>query len=135
MPEQIQPFVVLPGEGELIRNPVGGPAHILARAETTNGTVHAIDLEIPPGQGPPEHIHIREEEMYLLREGTLRLKADGQYFEVPAGAFVFIPRGTPHCFQNIGDGPAHLFVLFAPAGMERFFEGAATLPPGAIDTE
>jgi hypothetical protein len=47
---------------------------------------------------------------------------------------VFIPRGTPHCFQNVGDDPARLLAMFTPAGMERFFEGAADLPPGSFDS-
>ncbi len=129
----VEPFVVLPGEGEVLRGPVGGPARILARAETTNGGFTAIENEIPPDQGPPEHIHVREDEMYYVFEGTVRFKANGAYFDAPAGAFMFIPRGTPHCFRNVGGGPARLLVMFAPAGMERFFEGVAGLPPGPPD--
>jgi hypothetical protein len=73
--------------------------------------------------------------MYEVLEGTIRFKADGRYFEAPAGAFMFIPRGTPHCFLNVGDVLARLLVMFAPAGMERFFEGHAALPPGPTDPE
>ena len=49
--------------------------------------------------------------------------------EAPAGSFVFIPRDVPHTWQNTGDDPARLLVLFAPAaaGMERFFERSAEL--------
>jgi hypothetical protein len=55
MTSTIEPFVVLPGEGERLRGPVGGPARILARAETTNGGFTAIENEIPPDQdGPPD---------------------------------------------------------------------------------
>ena len=68
-------------------------------------------------------------------EGAIRFKADGRYFDAPAGAFMFIPRGTPHCFLNVGDAPARLLVMFAPAGMERFFEGHAALPDGPPDPE
>lgn len=133
MPQEVKPFVVPPDGGEMLRGPVGGPARILARAETTNGGFTAIVNEIPPQQGPPEHLHVREDEMYFVFQGAIRFKADGQYFDAPTGAFMFIPRGTPHCFQNIGDGSAQLLVMFAPAGMERFFEGVAQLPAGAPD--
>jgi hypothetical protein len=37
--------------------------------------------------------------------------------------------------MNVGDGPARLLVMFTPAGMERFFEGHAALPPGPPDPE
>lgn len=130
-----EPFVVLAGEGEMLAGPVGGPARILARAETTNGAFTALENVIAMGQGPPEHVHVREDEMYYVFEGTIRFKADGRYFDAPAGAFMFIPRGTAHCFQNVGHGDAWLLVMFALAGMERFFEGHAALPPGPPDPE
>ncbi len=130
-----QPFVIGPGEGEHLRGPVGGPARILARSETTGGNFTALVNQIAPDQGPPEHIHTQEDEMYHVLEGTVRFKADGRYFDAPAGAFMFIPRGTPHCFRNVGDGAARLLVMFAPAGMERFFEGLAALPPGEADAD
>jgi quercetin dioxygenase-like cupin family protein len=130
-----EPFVVRRDEGRILQGPVGGPARILARAETTDGTLTAIENEVAPMQGPPEHVHEREDEMYLVLEGTIRSKADGRYFEVPAGSFMFIPRGTPHCFQNVADAPARIMVMFAPAGMERFFEGHAQLPAGPPDPE
>jgi mannose-6-phosphate isomerase-like protein (cupin superfamily) len=130
-----EPFVVLAGEGQVLRGPVGGPTRIIARAETTNGGFTALENFIGPEQGPPEHIHVREDEMYYVFEGTIRFKASGRYFDAPAGAFIFIPRGTPHCFQNVGREDARLLVMFAPAGMERFFEGHAAMPPGPSDPE
>jgi uncharacterized RmlC-like cupin family protein len=88
---------------------------------------------IPPMQGPPEHIHAAEDEMYYVLSGHIRFKAAARMFDAPQGSFMFIPRGTPHCFQNTGETPATLLVMFSPAGMELFFEGVAGLPPGAPD--
>jgi mannose-6-phosphate isomerase-like protein (cupin superfamily) len=131
----VPPFVVLAGEGEVIRGPVGGATTIKARAETTSGTVTAVETVVAPGQGPPLHVHVREDEMYYVQDGQLRFKADGRLFDAPKGAFMFIPRGTPHCFRNFGESPARILVIFTPAGMERFFEGHAKLPAGPIDAE
>ena len=64
-----------------------------------------------------------------------QLTLDGALHSASAGAFVFVPRGAPHCFQNVGSAPARLLVLFTPAGMERFFERFATLPAGRFDPE
>jgi hypothetical protein len=44
----------------------------------------------------------------------------------------FGPRGTPHCFQNIGDNPGRLLVITTPSGLERFFEQFAALLPGPV---
>ncbi len=35
----------------------------------------------------------------------------------PVGSFVHVPRGLPHCFQNVGDDAGRLLVTFTPAGM------------------
>jgi len=135
MANRVSAFVVQHGEGEQIRGPAGGPTTIKARAETTNGTFTALENTVAPRQGPPLHIHVREDEMYYVLEGHLRFKADEQFLDAPAGSFVFIPRGTPHCFQNVGEHPARILVMFTPAGMERFFEGHAALPAGPPDLD
>jgi mannose-6-phosphate isomerase-like protein (cupin superfamily) len=131
--EPIRPFVVLADGGERIRGPVGGPTTIKVRTEHTGGTFALLENVIPPGEGPPLHTHAREDEMWFVREGHLRFVANDELYDAPSGAFVFVPRRTPHCFQNIGDSPALVMVMFTPGGMERFFESHATLPPGPVD--
>jgi hypothetical protein len=48
-------------------------------------------------------------------------------FLVPAGAGETV---HAHCFANVGADPARILVMFTPAGLERFFEGIATLEAG-----
>jgi hypothetical protein len=55
--------------------------------------------------------------------------------DTQTGSFVFVPRGTPHAFQNVGDTPARLLVMFTPSGMERFFDEFSALPPDAVVPE
>ena len=59
--------------------------------------------------------------------GELRFKLGDAMRSAPVGSFVFVPRGTVHCFQNVGDGPARILVIFNPAGMEPFFDQFAEL--------
>jgi mannose-6-phosphate isomerase-like protein (cupin superfamily) len=112
---------------------VGGEARIKARTEDTSGTFTLIENVIPAKAGPPLHVHQREDEMWIISEGNFRFKADGEILNAPLGSFVFVPRGTAHCFQNIGDQPAKILVMFAPSGMERFFEQLAERLPGPVD--
>jgi oxalate decarboxylase/phosphoglucose isomerase-like protein (cupin superfamily) len=44
---------------------------------------------------------------------------------------IFIPRGTPHTWQNVGDTPARFFATFTPAApqFEQFFVRYAELAP------
>jgi quercetin dioxygenase-like cupin family protein len=135
MPVPVQPFVVAPDGGTMLRGPVGGPARVLASTATTGGTFAALETTIAAGQGPPEHVHAREDEMWLILEGHFRFIADGQLLDAPEGSFVFVPRRTTHCFQNVGATAGRVLVMFTPGGMERFFEAHAELPDGPIDAD
>jgi quercetin dioxygenase-like cupin family protein len=61
--------------------------------------------------------------IYVL-DGTLRVRLGDQVEEASAGAFVFVPRGTPHTWEVRGDSIRFLVVL-APAGLEELFDNAA----------
>jgi quercetin dioxygenase-like cupin family protein len=121
-------FVVEAGDGLGLNIP-GGTLTFIARGTQTEGAATAWESTVEPGHGPPLHAHVREDEMLYVLHGQLRVRLEGTIREAPAGSFVFIPRGVPHSWQNVGDDQARFLVLFAPAapGMERFFERSATL--------
>jgi quercetin dioxygenase-like cupin family protein len=114
--------IVQPGEGTSLRGPTGGTLRFKVRGEDTDGTITAFTNEIPPGQGPPLHTHANEDESWYVLEGEFRFKFGDDIQPAPAGSFVFIPRGTPHCCQNVGSDWARMLVMFTPSGMERFYE-------------
>jgi quercetin dioxygenase-like cupin family protein len=122
-------FLTAPGDGQILKNPVGGPLTFTARGEQTGGALTVFETTPAPGEGPPLHRHPREDEVLYVLQGRFRVKLEATMHEAPAGSFVFIPRGVPHTWQNAGDDPARLLVLFAPAaaGMEQFFERSAKL--------
>ncbi|WP_114592193.1 cupin domain-containing protein [Euzebya pacifica] len=126
-------FVVRPDEGTHLRGPAGGPSIIKARAETTGGVFAFLQVGVGPGQGPPEHVHANEDEMWFVHLGDFRFLTDGRLLDAPEKSFVFVPRGTSHCFQNVTDEPGEVLVMFTPGGMERFFELHAALPAGPAD--
>lgn len=130
-PGPIRPACLAPGAGATIEGPVGGPLTFKLRGEQSGGALTVLENVIPPGQGPPLHAHAGEDESWLVLEGTLRFRLREELHDAPAGTFVFVPLGTEHCFQNVGDRPARILVTFTPAGMERFFDRFAELqgPP------
>jgi quercetin dioxygenase-like cupin family protein len=99
----------------------------IARGEQTNGALVVADVAVPPGEGPPLHVHSREDETIYVLEGDLRVKLGDELSATPPGSFVFIPRGMAHTFQNVGEQPGRILVTFAPAGMEAFFDRLAKL--------
>ncbi len=121
--------------GKTVRGPAGGPATIKAGTVNTGGTFAFLEVTIGPQDGPSQHIHAREDEMWFILEGHFRFLADGQLFDAPKGSFVFVHRGTAHCFQNLGTEPSTILVMFTPAGMERFFEQHAQIPAGPVDPD
>lgn len=134
---QIAPVVVLPGEGHAVEGPAGGPLTFKVRGDQTGGALTALENVIAPGDGPPLHTHANEDEAWYVIDGGLRFRLGDEVADAPAGSFVFVPRGTPHCFQNAGERPARILVLFTPSGMEGFFDRFAALPafdPGAFST-
>ena len=97
------------------------------RGPQTDGALTALDVVVPPGAGPPLHVHSRETECLYVVSGEMRFKLDDEIRATPAGSFVFVPSGVAHCFQNVGDEPARMMVTFTPSGMEGFFEQLAQL--------
>ena len=129
--ERSRPIVSTPGDGETLRAPVGSLT-FTARGDQTGGALTALQSTAPPGDGPPLHSHANEDEVIYVLEGRLRVRLEDAIHAAPAGSFVFFPRGVPHTWQNSGDEPVRLLVLFTPAspGMERFFDRAAEVPDG-----
>ena len=81
-----------------------------------------MEAIIPPGGGPPLHIHHREEECFYLLEGILDVTMGEQKVKATTGDFVQIPRGTVHAFLNAGSTTARMLLFFSPAGMDKYFE-------------
>jgi mannose-6-phosphate isomerase-like protein (cupin superfamily) len=135
MLKPVSGFVVPPGAGTRLRAPVGGPVLIKAGTETTGGTFALLEVTWPPLEGPPLHVHAREDEMWWVLEGDWRFRMNDQLHHVRAGSFAFVPRGVTHSFQNVGETAARILVMFTPSGMDRFFEQQAELAPGRDDPE
>ena len=125
-----QPIFIAPGDGRTIRNPAGGMLTFMAGSEETGGAVTMWESTAAPGEGPPLHLHVSEDEILYMVDGDFRVRLEDDLHEAPAGSFVFVPKGVPHTWQNAGDTPARLAFVFIPGapGMERFFERAAELP-------
>jgi quercetin dioxygenase-like cupin family protein len=128
--EHARPIVIGAGEGQTVANPAGGGLTYKARSSQTGGALTVWESTAAPGEGPPLHLHVNEDEFMYVLEGRLRFRLNETDQSASAGSFVFIPRGIPHTWQNAGDRHARILFVFAPASpaMERFFERSAQLP-------
>jgi quercetin dioxygenase-like cupin family protein len=128
--------VTRPGEGRPIAV-VGDVYRFLATGEDTGGRYALWEAIVPPGGGPPPHVHSREEEGFYVLEGEITFRVGEARLVATAGMFINMPIGTPHAFRNDSSEPAKMLISVAPAGLERMFfevgvpvtEGATTAPP------
>lgn len=130
-----EPFAVGPGGGLSIENPVGGVTTFKAMADATGGALTALEGVAAPGEGPPLHLHRAQDELIWTVEGRFRIRLGDEVHRATPGSFVFIPRGTPHTWQNIGDAAGRFFAALMPAApeFEQFFLRYAELPPAERD--
>src|SRR5271167_3393003 len=94
-----------PDEGHTIAV-VGDVYRFLATGEDTDGKYALWEAIVPPGGGPPPHVHSREEEGFYILEGEIKLQVGEERIVVTAGMFANMPVGTPHSFKNDSDKPA-----------------------------
>lgn len=125
------PTIRPPAEGRTFAV-VGDVYRFLATGDDTNGKYALIDALVPPGGGPPPHVHSREEEGFYILEGKITLTVNGEKIEATTGTFANIPVGTPHSFKNESGQMARMLISVAPAGLEQmFFEVGLPLADGA----
>jgi quercetin dioxygenase-like cupin family protein len=120
-----------PGEGRTIAV-VGDVYRFLATGEDTNEKYAQWEAIVPPGGGPPPHVHSREEEGFYVLEGEITFTIGDKRLVASAGMFANMPVGTPHSFKNESNKPANMLISVAPAGLEKmFFEFGVPLPNGS----
>jgi mannose-6-phosphate isomerase-like protein (cupin superfamily) len=108
--EQVDTFWVL---GDLYTFKITG--------KQTNGSFTVIEQIIQPENGPPPHIHHREDEAFYILEGSFSFLSGDKQAVFEAGSFVYVPKGTLHTFRNVGKSQGKLLVYITPAGLEHFF--------------
>lgn len=108
----------------------------LATGEDTEGQFALIEAVTRKGNGPPPHIHHREDETFYVLEGEITVSVGDRTIRATPGTMVFLPRGIAHTFV-VDSGQARVLVLVTPAGFEGWFKEfsvpamAMTLPPEA----
>jgi quercetin dioxygenase-like cupin family protein len=123
---------------------VGDVYRFLATGEETNGKYATFEAIVPPGSGPPPHIHSREEESFLVLEGEMTFQLGKERIVAGEGTFLNMPVGRLHCFKNESHKNARLLISVAPAGLEQMFlevgqpladDAESAPPPSQADIE
>lgn len=124
----IQEIVLAPGEGNRLTIGSSEVTFKAVGADTQGHLGLFENLIHPGGTAPGPHIHRHMEEMFYVLEGEVEILVGNRTVQGQPGAFVLVPRGTPHAFANRGTKPAKLLIMFCPGSdREKYFEGLAEL--------
>jgi quercetin dioxygenase-like cupin family protein len=126
--------VVRPATDGLTVAVTGDVYRFLATGDDTDGKYATWEAIVPPGGGPPPHVHSREEESFYVLEGEITFEIDGQTRVATAGTFASMPVGVPHAFKNRSDRPARMLISVAPAGLEKMFLATGVPVPTGTTT-
>jgi quercetin dioxygenase-like cupin family protein len=123
------------GEGRALWH-LGALLNFKALGLETNGHFWAVEGLADQQMAVPLHSHSHEDEVWYVLEGEIAFTVGERTQLAGPGAFLYIPRNTPHTFQ-IKSGTARWFGFGISGQLDQwFFEtgepaAALTLPPPA----
>ncbi|WP_052273384.1 cupin domain-containing protein [Flavihumibacter solisilvae] len=87
--------------------------------ESENPIVVA-DFEAIPGFEPPRHTHTVEDEVFMIKEGTVTFFVADEIIEAGPGDTIYLPINVPHHFRITSDKVTGTLIL-VPGKSEDFF--------------
>ena len=88
---------------------------VFTKASVGAEALRLLVQEYPPGGFTEGHpIHTDFEQCYYVLDGTMTLFLEAEQHVVPAGSFVFIPRGVKHEHRNDGETPMVFMTINVP---------------------
>jgi len=65
----------------------------------------------------------REDEPFYVLEGIFEFSSGEETLRVGAGSLIYVPKGTLHAHESVGEGVGRVLLTQTPGGLsERFFE-------------
>jgi quercetin dioxygenase-like cupin family protein len=125
--ELATPIVRYPGEGHSV-GVVRGRTTFKVLPEETDGAYAVLEQVVPPGGGPPLHVHRHETELFYVLSGEFEVTVASQTIRAVAGTFVAGPRDIPHRFRNVGTTDARLLLTVIPGRFANYFLDVDGIP-------
>jgi mannose-6-phosphate isomerase-like protein (cupin superfamily) len=115
--QQRLPVVLAPGEGRSYE--MGRIRSVFKADGAESGGGYSISewwLDANT-TGPGAHSHPEDDVFYVI-EGTMSLLVGDRWVEAPQGAFVLVPGGVTHDFENRSEARAGVLNLSSPGEFE-----------------
>ena len=92
--------------------------------KSTHDAYSLFEYAVPAGiNGPPPHLHTREDESFICLAGRLDVMLGGEDFVLEPGDYLYLPRDVVHTFRNPYDDEARVISVVSPAGLEALLPG------------
>ncbi|WP_144379402.1 quercetin 2,3-dioxygenase [Mesorhizobium amorphae] len=126
-----EPRFIPAGEGRTVW--LGDVYTVKLDAQASAGGLTLIDVSVPPGSGPPLHVHADAAEVFYVLSGELDITVGDKSYRAGPGDTVYVPPNVPHQFRNNGLHTARQLLMYTPAGFEKFFlEAGQEATPGTL---
>jgi mannose-6-phosphate isomerase-like protein (cupin superfamily) len=103
---------------------------VYARGDTPGENYDLLKFTIPQDPGVvPLHVHHDNDEGFYVLEGELVIQIGDERHQLTPGSYAFGPRGVPHAYRNVGDGPAEILVIYRPGNFVSMTEELAGISP------
>ena len=108
------------GQVPVKETPVGSSRQFFRAPTATLDELELHVTTLKPGQtSHPPHQHVNEE-LIILKEGTVETLSKGEWKRVEAGSVIFNASNDLHGLRNIGTGPATYHVInWSSPGMKK----------------
>jgi len=117
--------VVKASEQKVYRGPEDGRSRMLIHPGMGAKNLSLGSMVFPVGGRTAPHTRETEEVIFVVR-GRTAIHIAGEAHELEAGDAIYIPPGTEHYHENIGDEELEHVWVFSPQGPEQLFYGMET---------
>lgn len=118
-------------------NYIGARFDLKVSGKDTNGAICVFETTRFEKMGPILHVHPDLDEWFYVLDGEFKFQLGEKILYLKAGDSLFGPRGIPHTFVKISEGPARPLLHHQPAGQmeEQFLEGSQMKNPTIAQRE
>jgi mannose-6-phosphate isomerase-like protein (cupin superfamily) len=123
---------VPPGEGRSLLV-LGELVTCKTTSEQTGGAYSLFEVTTQPGGRVLPHVQHREDESFYVLEGEYEFLVEGHTIRAGVSYLLYVPKGTLHAHENVGEGVGRMLVSQTPGGLyEHFVEEVGDEAPSKV---
>jgi quercetin dioxygenase-like cupin family protein len=126
-----QAHVVTPDQGQAAELGVARMRILAASADLAERSFSLVEFAGGEGAWTVPHLHRGMEESFYVLDGEFTFTVGEEKIPAGPGAYILVPRGTPHVMEA-GAAGGRFLTLMVPGGLEEMFVELATLGPDSL---